>query len=205
MDLVETIKGRRTVRNFLETKVPKDLIKKIVDLGTYAPNAGNTQPWRFFVIESRKKRMEMKMIVDRVTEEVTGSKIPPEKRTFQNLFFAAPAVLVCVITEYQSATDGLLKEKFPERLKVRTDRVNPSLQSVSAAITQILLAAHSMGIGSCWMTGPLLAREELSAYLSIKPPEEIAAIVALGYPRKIPSMPPRKPLDDVLVFLDCED
>ncbi len=205
MDLLEAIRGRRTVRNFLDTPVSKELVKKMVTLGTYAPNAGNTQPWRFIAIESRKIRMQMKRIVDRVTEKVTGITIPEEKRTFQNLFFAAPTVLVCVMTAYQSSTDTLLKEKFPGRLKVRSERVNPSLQSLSAAITQILLAAHSEGIGSCWMTGPLLAREELSAYLSIKDPEEIAAFVALGYPRKTPSMPPRKPLDHVLVFLDSED
>jgi nitroreductase len=144
----------------------------------------------------------MKKIVDTVTGEITGEKVPPEKLTYQNLF-AGAAAIVAVMHPFESKTDKLLENKYPDRYRIRQEKVNPSLQSISSAITQMLLAAHEMGIGTCWMTGPLTARPELEHYLAVLHPDEIAAIIAVGYPAK-PSrgIPPRKPLNEVLTFFD---
>jgi nitroreductase len=200
MELIDALRGRRTVRNFKSTPIQRSLIRNIVEMGICAPNAGNKQTWRFIAVDDKEILMEMKRIVDRITLMVTGEEILPEKRTFQNLFFSAPTTIICLMEEYRSRTDTYLEGNFPDRYFLRTHRVNPSLQSVSAAITQMLLAAHQFGVGSCWMTGPLIARPELSDFLGIRAPEEIAAFIALGYPEKIPSMPPRKSVDDILTF-----
>ncbi|RMG58612.1 MAG: hypothetical protein D6713_07285 [Deltaproteobacteria bacterium] len=200
MDLLEGLRTRRTVRKFRDERIPREVVEEIVRLGTLAPNAGNAQSWRFIVIDDKGALLEMKKIVDGVIGSLTGEEIPPEKFTYQNLFARAPVAVAAVSRPYESGTDRLLKEKAPDRYRIRQKEVNPSLQSVSAAILQMCLAAHAMGIGSCWMTGPLTARPELEEYLGIEPPEELVALLALGYPEKVPQAPPRKDLTEVLTY-----
>lgn len=201
--LEEALTNRRSIRKFLQKAIPRNVIASLIESGTYAPNAGNLQTWRFLVIDRDERLRDMKRIVDRVTGEITGKTIPPDAMTYQNLFSGAPVAIVAIMYPYVSPTDSLLEEGHPERYRIRQERVNPSLQSISSAITQILLAAHGAGLGTCWMTGPLAARPELEEYLSIQYPEEIAAIIALGYPAEVPgTTPPRKPLENILTFLD---
>jgi nitroreductase len=66
--------------------------------------------------------------------------------------------------------------------------------SVAAALTQLLLAAHALGLGACWMTGPLVAAAELRALLAVPDGWELAALVPLGYPAEQPAPPRRRAL-----------
>src|SRR3972149_4826558 len=69
-----------------------------------------------------------------------------------------------------------------------------------AAPAPALRAAYSLGYGTCWMTGPLVAKPELESALSLRPPEELLAVVALGKPDSSPPKPPRKPPEEVTEF-----
>jgi nitroreductase len=109
--------------------------------------------------------------------------------------------VICVIgAPYESATDRALREKDPERYKARRFQVNPGLQGISAGITQFLLAAYALGYGTCWMTGPLIAKKELESALTVRHPEELLAIIALGKPDAAPPKPPRKPASEITTF-----
>jgi hypothetical protein len=111
----------------------------------------------------------MKGIVDEVLERTTGKETPPGKPSSHNLFAYAP-VAVCVVgLPFESSTDKALREKDPERFKARRFQVNPGLQGISAGIAQFLLAAHALGYGTCWMTGPLIAKAELESTLCAPP------------------------------------
>ena len=79
----------------------------------------------------------------------------------------------------------------------------PDVQSIGAAIEHLLLAATGLGYGTCWLSGPLIAREELEALLGVQAPEQLAALVTIG----LPATPPvaghdRRPVDEILRFLD---
>ena len=109
--------------------------------------------------------------------------------------------MICVVgAPYESATDRTLREKDPERYKARRFQVNPGLQGISAGITQFILAACALGYGTCWMTGPLIAKPELESALSIRHPEELLAIIAVGKPDAAPPKPPRKPASEITTF-----
>jgi nitroreductase len=142
----------------------------------------------------------MKGIVDDLLSRITGKEIPPDKINYHNLFAAAPAAVCVVGRPYESATDRNLREKDPERHRMRRYQVNAGLQSVASAITQFLLAAYSLGYGTCWMTGPLVAKPELESALSIRPPEELLAVIALGVPDSPPPKPPRRPPEEITDF-----
>ena len=200
MDVFTAMKGRQSVRKFRGEPVPREKIIKMVEAATWAPSAGNSQNVRFIVVQDKELLSRMKGIVDEVYSRVTGKPVPPDKINYHNLFSAAPAAVCAVGTPYESATDRLLRDKDPERLKVRRYHVNAGLQSVAAAVTQFLLAAQSLGYGTCWMTGPLIAKPELESALSVRPPEELLAVVAVGKPETAPPKPPRKPAEEITTF-----
>ncbi len=200
MDVFEAMKGRQSVRKFRKDPVPRAAILKMVEAGMWAPSAGNAQNVRFILVEDKTLLKRMKGIVDEVVSRTTGKEIAPEKVNTYNLFWAAPAAACVIGSPYESTTDRLLREKDPERYKIRRFQVNPALQSVSASVVQFLLAAYALGYGTCWMTGPLIAKQELESALSIRFPEELLAIVAVGKPDSPPPKPPRKPPEEITTF-----
>jgi nitroreductase len=155
---------------------------------------------RFVVVENKELLTKMKGIVDEVISRVTGKSVAPDKINNYNLFWGAPAAICVVGTPYESATDRLLREKDPVRHKIRRFQVNAGLQSVSAAVTQFLLAAYALGYGTCWMTGPLFAKPELESALSVRFPEELLTVIAIGKAEPPPAKPPRKPPEEFTEF-----
>jgi nitroreductase len=66
---------------------------------------------------------------------------------------------------------------------------------VAAAIENLLLCAHALGLGACWMTGPLVAAEALAAILEVPRGWTLSALVPVGRPAERPATPPRRPRD----------
>jgi len=200
MDVFEAMKGRQSIRKFRKDAVPREHILRMVEAASWAPTAGNSQNFRFVVVQDKETLARMKGIVDEIVTRVTGKEGPKDKPTNHNLFAFAPAVVCVVGSPYESLTDKALREKDPERHKIRRFQVNPGLQGVSAGISQFVLAAYALGYGTCWMTGPLIAKQELESALSVRHPDELLAIVALGKPDAAPPKPPRKPAEEITTF-----
>jgi nitroreductase len=200
MDVFTAMKERQSIRRYRKEVVPRDQILRMVEAASWAPTAGNAQNFRFIVVQDKETLARMKGIVDEILAKITGKETPPDKPSSHNLFAFAPAAVCVVGTPYESSTDKALREKDPERFKARRFQVNPGLQGISAAIAQFLLAAHALGYGACWMTGPLLAKPELESTLLLRPPEELIAIIALGKTESAPSKPPRRSPEEIATF-----
>jgi nitroreductase len=200
MDVFEVMKGRQSIRKFLKDPVPRAQILRMAEAASWAPTAGNAQNFRFIIVEDKELLARLKGIVDETMSRVTGKKVGPDKFNYHNLFAAAPAAAFVIGTPYESATDKALREKDPERHRIRRYQVNAGLQSVAAATAQFTLAAYALGYGTCWMTGPLVAKPELESALSVRFPEELLAIVAIGKPDAAPPKPPRRPADEITTF-----
>ena len=201
MDVFETMKSRKSIRKFRKDPVPREHILRMAEAASWAPTAGNSQNFRFIAVLERETIDRMRGIVDEIVSRITGTEGAGEKKaTYQNLFAFAPAVICVVGAPYESATDKTLREKDPERYKARRFQVNPGLQGISAGTTQFILAACALGYGTCWMTGPLIAKQELESALSIRHPEDLLAIIAVGKPDASPTKPPRKPASEITTF-----
>lgn len=200
MDVFEAMKGRQSIRKFRKEPVPREALLKMAEAASWAPLAGNAQNFRFLVVEDKEMLTRMKGIVDEVASKATGEAIAPNKINTNNLFWTAPAAVCVVSAPYESATDRLLRDKDPKRHQMRRFQVNPGLQSVSAVITQFLLAAYALGYGTCWMTGPLIAKPELESALSLRYPEELLAVIAVGKADSPPAKPARKPPEEIVTF-----
>ncbi|MBI2040646.1 MAG: nitroreductase family protein [DPANN group archaeon] len=155
MDILEAIKTRRSIRRFRPHRIPQDVLTQILDAAGDAPSAGNFQPWRIIVVTDKDKK------------EIIA------KAAFEQYWIStAPVVLVIC------SSLGNMEKDYGKRADLyRT-------QSVSAAVQSLMLAAHSLGISSCWV-GDFVETKIRKAF-SIPDGTEIDAIVPLGYAAEKP-------------------
>ena len=166
--MFEAISRRRSIRAFKSQDVPKDIVKKLLEAGRWAPSAGNIQPWEFIVV--RKPGVKRRLV---------------EAALEQTFIEEASLVIVVCANEDRSA----------EGYGVR-GRSLYCIQDTSAAVQNILLAAYSLGLGTCWIGAfnEDEAREVLRIPAGIRP----VVIIPVGYPAESPAPRNRRPLSQVV-------
>ena len=208
MDVFEAITNRRSIRKFKPDSIPEEDIRRIIELATMAPSAGNAQMWKFLAVTNRKVLEKVRDAIlgklDLVTEwpeaEPYISRLRAAKG-YSTFFVEAPVTIVVLGEPYRSAIEEVLEKRGWERSAIDALRQKPDIQSIGAAIENICLTAHAMGYGTCWMTAPCVAGPEIKDLLGIMPPWEVVALLPLGIPDEEPLAKPRKPLDEVLEFI----
>ncbi|KPK42723.1 MAG: hypothetical protein AMJ78_01460 [Omnitrophica WOR_2 bacterium SM23_29] len=202
-DFWEVLKTRRSIRKFKPTQVPEEDIRKITQMATLAPSAGNRQNWHFIVVKSSRLISQMNRCVQELVDELASRMESPSARQeflsyshYFTVFGQAPVVFAVVMKPYDSTTVRLLNRYF----KKGEYKTTAGIQGVCAAIENLLLAAHALGYGGCWMTGPLIAKDKLEGLLEINPPDELIALIPIGMPDEVPKMPPRKDITEVITF-----
>jgi nitroreductase len=110
-------------------------------------------------------------------------------------------VIAVLMEPYDAGTDNLLKKMGYSDEEVRRLRPLPGLQSVSSAIQNMLLAAHALGYGSCWMTGPLVAQEAFEKLLGYDKQKSIVALLPIGVPDENPPVRTRKLLEEMVKMI----
>jgi nitroreductase len=210
MDLFDSIQGRKSIRRFKQTPVPDEDIKKILDAGRLAPSANNTQPWSFVVIKNRTVLKQMadaaRQMIDRMIpyaeSEKQAQRLAAYKGTYYTFFENAPVVIAVLMEGYDAETDRVLAKMGYSPEDIKRLRPMPGLQSVAAAIENMLLAIHALGYGSCWMTGPLVAQEAFEKLLDFGKEKSIAALLPVGVPDENPPTRTRKPLEEIMRVIE---
>ncbi len=205
MDLFDAIRGRKSIRRFKGTPIPDADIRKILDAGRLAPSANNTQPWSFLVIKDRillgKMADATRAMIDRMLpfaeSEKQRQRLAAYKDTYYTFFEKAPVVIAVVMVTSDAGTDRLLDRMGYSARDIKRLRPSPGLQSVAAAIQNMLLAIHALGYGSCWMTGPTVAQDAFKILLGYGEDRFIAALLPVGEPDENPPSRSRKPLREV--------
>jgi nitroreductase len=206
MDLFDAIKGRTSIRRFKPTPVPDGDIGQILDAGRLAPSANNTQPWSFLVIKDRAVlagmaeavRVQIDRMIPHAEDEKQAQRLAAYKGTYYTFFENAPVVIAVFMEGYDASSNRLLGRMGYAAEDIMRLRPNPGLQSVAAAIGHMLLAAHALGYGSCWMTGPLVAQEAFEKLLGYGKEKHIAALLPVGVPDEYPQARPRKRLEEIV-------
>jgi nitroreductase len=206
MDLFDAIQGRKSIRRFKQTPVPDEDINKILDAGRFAPSANNTQPWSFVVIKDKALLAKMagavRDMIDRMVpfaeNEKQAQRLAAYKGSYYTFFEHAPVMIAVFMEGHNAGTDRLLARMGYSAGDITRLRPLPGLQSVSAAIQNMLLAVHALGYGSCWMTGPLVAQESFEKLLGYDKDKFIAALLPIGVPDENPPARSRRPLDEVV-------
>ncbi len=207
--LLRLVRGRRSVRSLREEPVSEAALERLLEAARWAPSAGNRQAYRMIVVRSAAVLEQMGRAVRRATERVVAAQRPEQAARVEGYlgsfhhFESAPAVIVAI---YRAGADLL----GPAAEAGRGDGAVPrsvvdSLSSVSAAVQNLLLAAHAAGLGACWMTGPLIASGELERILEVPRGWDIAALVPVGYAHEQPEAPARRQLSRSVKWIDEPD
>jgi len=177
MDIDSAIKGRRSIRTYKSDEVEEKLIREIIDAATYAPSAKNGQQWRFTVLtgDSKNKFTDMyRSELGKLTFDV-GSSFGS-----CTMMEEAPVVIMVWNTNERGWTT--------------------EIHSVSAAIQNLLLKAHSLGLGACWIGDIFYTYEEIMEYF--KKPWKLLAAITVGWSDVTPGAKSRLSVDEVTEFLN---
>jgi nitroreductase len=212
-ELSDLIKGRRSVRKWLDKPVPEDLLVKALELAIWAPNSGNFQPWRFLIVTNKELILQMGDAVKAKAElmctwpEAEQCRDATDRwRKNCDFFRSAPVCIAVLMGKYVSVADQLLRmrgESDPLAREIRSYRQlgNSSLQSVAAAITYLLVFLHRFGLATTWMAAPQQAKKEIEQLLQVPPEWDFVDLIPVGYPAEDPAPRPRKPIAEVIQFI----
>ena len=191
-DIFSLIKDRRSIRKYQNKPVPQDLIEEVLVAAGWAPSAHNAQSWRFLVLteESTKRELAETMAESWAADmSKDGVKIEEEVIKVRVQRFASAPVLILACSTMQ----GMNKQPDVERQSVERDL---AMQSLGAAMQNLLLSVHAKGLGACWFCAPSFCKETVRRVLRIPAEVEPQALIAMGYPSEKPAIPARKVLTD---------
>ncbi len=211
-NLEKLIRGRRSIRQWKKDEVSDDLLKRAVELATWAPNGGNYQGWRFIIVKSKgiieKLANAVQSVADRIASWPEAVSWEEDVKRYQknaSFFRNAPACIGVFASQYHSPMDRVLvaRESFdPEAREILGFRRSAptAIQSAAAAVTTMLLVLHGMGLGAVWLGSPLQAKREIEAILKTPSSMNLICLVAVGYPDESPRRD-RKPAQEVMEFV----
>jgi nitroreductase len=190
--VLKAIKERRSIRRFETRDVDSAIIEQILRAAAWAPSANNEQPWKFVVVREKEiKEQVLEAFMTRMKGYYETNEIPLDRiRAYWSGVFSAP-VHIFVFCD----TSDVEIEKEWEEIQMLW-----SIQGVSAAAQNILLAAHSLGLGSVWTGATLAVEDTVKVLLQVPKDVRLMTVIAVGYPAYNPLPPVRKPLADIVFF-----
>jgi nitroreductase len=149
MEVLQAIKERRSIRQYSEEPISEEQLNQILEAGRWAPSRGNSQPWKFVVLNDEQIRKELAEVIP------TGK------------FLAQAPQGIAVVVDPKTS-------KHPE-------------QEGAAATQNMLLAAHALGLGTCWISiwGTDWAKTA-APILGIPDEEWLISVVSIGHPAEAP-------------------
>ncbi|MFA8342342.1 MAG: nitroreductase family protein [Rhodothermaceae bacterium] len=206
MELRTAIEKRASIRNFTSEKVELPVLKELVDMAHLAPSINNSQTTEYVIITKEDLLKEMGQIVHKKVEEMFGASDDPTNvvskvEKFSTFFEDAPALIVVKNKPYTAIIDNLADSNYSHN-DIDSIRNHPNIQSVGAAIQNILLGAVEKNLGACWLTAPLLAKNELEEKLKVEKPYSIAAMIAIGHPKNDVPQREKKTIDEILTVIE---
>ncbi len=180
MELIEGIKGRRSVRQFAEQRVSRETIEKIIDAARFAPSWKNSQTARYVVIDSRGT---MELIAD---EGVMGRA--------HNAGIIRGAAALVVLTSVKG------KSGYEPDGSFTTSKGNEwQMFDAGIAAQTFCLAAYSYGVGSVIMG--IFDEHEVGRIIGLDDSHVVSALIAIGYPAQEPNAPKRDGVGEYIRFI----
>jgi nitroreductase len=190
--LLEGIRTARAIRRLKPDPVPKALIRKVCEAGTFAPSGGNRQPWMFIAVTEPERRA---WVADRY------------RPAFHR--YIAPALEAARSPDHPEAKRRNMRaalhladhlHEAPVLLFVAgwTRRGRPQLQALYPAVQNVLLACRAVGLGASLTTLHRSFADELDPWLGLPPEQPTCAMLPIGWPRGRHGRPPRRSVDTCL-------
>ncbi|MCH7763548.1 MAG: nitroreductase family protein [Candidatus Marinimicrobia bacterium] len=193
LDFLELMKSRRSVRDFSDKPVPKDIIENIIKTAASAPSGANKQPWKFVVVEDPEIKKQIRIAAEEEEKEFYTHRATKEWLEDLNQFG----------TDWKKPfleTAPYLIIVFKEVVDTRHEEPRKNYyvnESVGIAVGFLLAAIHHAGLVSLTHTpSPMKFLEEI-----LKRPENERAylLIPVGYPAEDAEVPviSKKPFSEI--------
>lgn len=207
LSTLDAIKNRRSIRKFASDDVSDEMIDQMLEAARLAPSAGNSQPWRFMVVRDAEKRKKLRAISlnQRFVDEAPVIII-----AFVDLERSSQKAKQAIWQEVQdSDIFESLSGPFGERdywERGIASAEQPSLETflpgaranTYIAVTQMILMAAALGLGTCWLAG--FTPADINPLFGLPDTLIPVAVVPVGYPAgKNPPQRPRLSTEEILV------
>ncbi|MFO7692552.1 MAG: nitroreductase family protein [Vicinamibacterales bacterium] len=175
MELDEAIRGRRSIRRYLQRQIDESVVREILDLGRHAPSSMNGQPWIFTVVRDGDTKRQL--------ADLKNQYCPVEKQQFRADFIQGAPVIVVISVDLGASHDR-------------------AVENGVLAAANIMLAAHARGLGTVYMSAYRQDEPAVSAaiqrLLGLPPHIAPISILPMGYPDEAPGAKAMKPLDGIM-------
>lgn len=198
--LAALLQGRRSVRQFQDRAVDCAFVEQILEAARWAPSPHGRQPWRFVVLT----RPELKtLLAERMGEtwqhnlemDGQGSEIVNARldKSRQRILKAPVIIIPCLYLEDL--------DRYPDERR-QADETTMAIQSIGAAIQNMLLMAYELGLDAGWMCAPLFCPEVVVDALKLDSRLVPQAMITVGYAAADPKRRERLPLSSLIVRFD---
>ena len=170
--VIDAIMARRSIRQYKETPVPRELLQKIAECGVNAPNAMNKQEWEVRILDDATWMNEVTELMKQGMPQFVNSDVPGFRNAFRNAM-------------------ALIAVACPD------DELGMTLMNVGLMGENMCLAAQELGLGTCIMAAPsIFMNSSASAKpyldkLGFTPGYKLRYFLAVGYPDETPNAKPR--------------
>jgi nitroreductase len=169
MELEEAIRGRRSVGSVKTDLVDQALVIKLLEAAVYAPNHHGTEPWRFYVLTGKGRevlgRAYAKIAGGLMEDPATEANRIALKKHFDKAFRAPVIIVVAAV-----CTDSPKVHRQEEHA------------AVHAAVQNMLLQAHALGLGAIWRTGAPAYHADMKSAFGLLEADEVVGFIYVGYP-----------------------
>jgi F420 biosynthesis protein FbiB-like protein len=196
-DFAAMVRGRRSVRAFETRPVKRSIVEEAIAAAGWAPSPHGSQPWRFAVIEAPERRESLaramaetwrtQLRLDGQDEATVEARLAKSRDRLQR----APVLIVPCL--YLAGLDV-----YPDVDRQRAEEIM-AIQSLGAAVQNLLLSLYAAGVDGGWMCAPLFVPEVVRETLGLESELIPHALIAVGYAAKDPVRRPRLPLRDLIV------
>ncbi len=197
LDFLPLARNRRSGRTFQQRPVARAAIEEMLTAATWAPSPHGRQPWRFVVLTKPepKERLAEAMGDDwRATLAQDGQAADVVEKRLQNsrqrIREAPTLILACL---YLADLDV-----YPDPQRQRAEETM-AIQSLGAAIQNMLLAAYTLGLDTGWMCAPLFSPDAVRAALDLDARLIPHALIPVGYAARDPKRRPHRPFEELVV------
>jgi len=198
--LAALLQSRRSVRKYQARPVSRELIEQVLEAARWAPSPHGKQPWRFVVLTRREVKLQLadrmgdtwrqNLEMDRQDTEIVNVRLEKSRERILN----APVIIIACL--YLEDLD-----RYPDE-KRQADETIMAIQSIGAAIQNMLLMAYDMGLDTGWMCAPLFCPEVVCEALDLDKRLIPHALVTMGYAAADPKRRERLPLSSLIVRFD---
>ena len=179
--VIEAINKRRSIRAYEAKPVPRDLVNAVIAAGNEAPSAMNSQPWRFIVVEDLVAKRKL-----------LGAALPQAKKITEMVKDVDPERYESIKKRYAELPDPVYYSAPTVIFVIGNGRYKD--HSCPLACENMMLAAYSLGLGSCWVGFGAMVTEdvEVRGLLGLQEGDSIFGPILLGYTKGQANRPPKK-------------